>query len=118
MARYGIEVAEGRDVGDASDQEKLYDSSFQSPKILAPLTGSFTTDGSGNATTPVSHGLTYSPIVFAYYKRPDGKWYATDNDLIAAETSTTSVTLRAAGLVAATAYPYKFWVFTDPAQEI
>lgn len=115
--RIGMEVSDGTQVGRAKPSQLLYSSEFLSPKVFSILTGSLTTDSSGNASIDIPHSLLYAPAVFAYIHFPDG-WYAVDNFTTRAETSRINVTLRYFNLTPSTGYPFKVWVFSDPAQEL
>jgi hypothetical protein len=114
----GIRVTDGKRISAANPDNLLYSSDFQSPKIWSTKTGSFTTDASGNAVIDMPHGLVYTPAVFAYIKKDDGNWYGIDNQTSAVETSSLYCTIRTLGLTANHTYQYKFWIFTDPAQDI
>lgn len=115
MTRNGME-ASTKDISDTKPDEFTYSSDYASPKISNVYTGQFTTDASGTVTVQVPHLLTYSPTVVAYIKKPDGRWYATGQE-VQCLTDRIYVKLQAFSLVANTQYSYKFWVFTDAAED-
>lgn len=116
--RIGMEVSDGTQMSRAKPKDLIYSSEFISPKVSRILTGAFTTDGSGASLLDIPHGLLYAPAIFAYVKFPDGAWYSVDNFSTYAETSRINVTIRGVNLTPGTVYPFKVWVFSDPAQEI
>lgn len=118
MTRHGIEVSQNKDVSATRQEDLLYTSEYQSPKISSTKTGVLNTNSGGNAILVIPHGLTYAPAVFVYIKYPDGTWHATSNNGSYAETSASFVTLTITGLTANSSYYYKFWILTDPAQEV
>lgn len=63
----GIRTAkDGDDVSTFSPQDLNFSSEFISPKLALQGSGQVTTDGSGNATVTIQHGLTYSPVYLVY----------------------------------------------------
>lgn len=116
MTDYGIE-ADPNGVDNSVPNEELYSSDQISPKLLTPISGTFTTDSSGNSITVNSHGLAYTPVALAYVKHPDDDgWYTTDNVIYFAEVDSANVTIKTNNAVANANYNYKLWVFQDPAQ--
>jgi len=118
MSKYGIQVTQNTDVDTATEQQMLYSSDAQSPKLNAPSTGTVKTDASGNGTVSIIHNLGYSPVAIAYIKKDDGDWYGVDNENTGCQTDPFSVTLIANALTPNYTYSFKFWVFTDPASVI
>lgn len=125
--KYGVQVTSGDDVYVTPPEDMLYSSEYQSPKLHNVYTGILRTNSKSYASVRVDHGLSYAPLVFAYYKR-DGRWEIPDNNIIALETSPFYCELKTKAdpsgdtegnkLAANTDFRYKFWVFTDPAQEL
>jgi hypothetical protein len=119
MRKYGIQVADQKNVEDALPKEMLYTSEYQSPKLHRVFKGRAKVDGSGQITLDVRHGLQYTPMVMAYYKPSGAAWTAIDNDKIGLFTGRTFVRIKTDSTSPFSAnqeFEYKFWVFKDQAE--
>ena len=121
MTDYGIKISEGKDVDAANDNELLYSSLFQSPKIKVILKDSFTTDGSGNGSVTFQHLLGYSPAVFSYVQIPSGNWISGNGSYggggLVTRVGISDVKVTGRSLTPATTYKVQLFLLTDPATE-
>lgn len=69
MGNYGIKIGlPGQDVRTAEDKDIAFSSKYNTLKIFKSGTASVTTNGSGNGSVDVGHGLGFSPGFFVWRK--------------------------------------------------
>lgn len=126
MANYGFKVSKtGYDVRTTEDKNLVFSSAFNTLKVYKKGNLSITTDGSGNATTDVTHGLGFAPAFKVFVK--DGSDYYPDPSTVNrnfgnsffklhAYTDSTKLYFQASGATASTTYHLKYYIFADLAQ--
>lgn len=128
----GIEVAE-TNLDSTNIPDKTFTSEALSPKDVIEGTGDLTTDGSGNATANVFHGLAYPPNHLFFYKpgnttavaHPGAAawsdrekattWGLMDNFTFTVYSDISNMHLRVSG-IANTKYSYKYFIFVERAK--
>lgn len=128
----GIEVAE-TNLDSTNLPDKTFSSEALSPKDVIEGEGTLTTDGSGNATGTVFHGLAYPPNHLFFFKpgntnavahpgvatwidnEKSTTWGLMDNFTLTVFSAEVNMSLRIVGL-ANTKYSYKYFIFVERAK--
>lgn len=129
----GIETA-NTNLPSTEIQNKTFSSRSLSPKSRIEGTGTVTTNGSGAATTSVTHGLAYAPAHLFFYKPGNTNavlhpgtiapwvdamkattWGLMDNDTFTVDAKPLRCDIRIEG-VPNTEYTFKYFIFVEPAQ--
>lgn len=135
MGDYGIKISpRGSNVQTVTDKDTNFTSKFNTLKILAYGDISLTTDGSGNGSAAVSHGLGFAPGFYVFRKGTannsllDASSYANAffpdpemDNLWLSETFTiystsASLIISASGLSHSTTYNFRYYILIDLAE--
>jgi len=140
---YGIKASKpGQDVKTVLDKYAQFSSKFATLKILTKGDTSITTDGSGNGSVTVAHGLNYAPAYYVFrkgtaqYTYLDASSYTNSfapvtmvpsiwlpetstNGLstFKAYTNDTNLVITATGASASTTYNFRYYLFVDLGQD-
>lgn len=132
---FGARISKaGKDAQTGIDLDQVFSSKFSTLKILEQATVTITTDGSGNGSLSIPHGLNYTPAYFVFYKGIasfpflDGSSYANSfipltstssnwiTNFFDAYTDATNLVITATGAAASTTYTFKYFILIDLAQ--
>ncbi len=140
MSDIGFKVSsKGVDVKTGGVSDLLLDSEYQTLRIYKLGTTTITTDGSGNGTATVSHGLPYTPAFMVFMKAEavhpktevssGNVWFDTPgwahtwlswssyNSDFNAYTDTANLNLIITGGTASTTFTFKYFILLDLAKE-
>lgn len=136
MSTYGISVSKpGVNARTVSDKDSQFKGSFTTLKILKSGEAAFQTNGSGNGSLSVRHGLGFSPAFYVFRKGTasfsflDATSYSNcyfpnpeaTNEWISGTfscyTTTSDLIISATSQAANTIYTFKYYIFIDLAQD-
>lgn len=120
----GIRLAINTDVDRKDVANDQWTSEAVSPKFRLQDKTSVTTDGSGNATLVIPHGLGYSPV-YLFYSYPTyttsgdlETWGIVDNGSIGVDSGPQSMTLYFSGVTPNKTYKISYFIFVEPAANV
>jgi hypothetical protein len=135
---YGIKISTpGNDPLTQAIKDLAFSSQYPSLKIIKSGDIEVTTDGSGNGTAYVTHGLSFAPAYFAFQKKtvqwttldassysnsfvPDpgtgNQWGGDNHQKLHVYTDSTKIYLQAKGAAASTTYYVHYILFIDIAE--
>ena len=115
MGDYGIKVSKkGYDVDTANDQQLVITSKRNCLKVDEIATTTITTDGDGDGTRTIAHGLSFAPVVIALLSYNSG-WYLmpalpTGTGVANYYVNTTNIVFRLSGFSAVTEYDIYYFL--------
>ena len=137
MASYGMAISRpGENVRTVVNKDLQFKSDFTTLKILKSGEVAFQTDGSGNGSLSVRHGLGFAPAFYVFRKGTasfsylDGTSYSNcyfpNPEIVANQwisgtfsfyTTTSDLIISASSQLANTIYTFKYYIFIDLAQD-
>jgi len=135
---YGARISKpGVDVKTASALDLMMSSNYSTLKILTTATTTITTDGSGNGSKDITHGLSYAPTHFVWLKGTAQNTFFDANsytnafvpitkcgsswipvaDKMDAYTDSGHLHIVITGAAANTTYTFKYFIYVDLARD-